>query len=295
MNGKGDKNKSIILVNLAVLLFGFAGLFAKWVGVPALGITFGRVLFSSLSLLAYTVIKKESLRLESRRDFVLLAVAGVILALHWWSFFESVQVSTVAIGTITFSSFPLFVTFLEPLIFHEKLRAKNVVFAVIILIGVFITIPEFSFENYMSRGIALGMLSAVAYAFLTLANRSFAGRYSGAAVTFYEQAVACIALFPLVLGAGIRPSAGDMALLALMGVLMTAFAHTIFNASLRHISAQLAGVLSSMETVYGIILAFIILGEKPSVREILGAVIIVGTVIAAQLSREKDREKAWTA
>ncbi len=283
MRSGAPEKRSVLYVNLAVLLFGFAGLFARWVGLPALGITFGRVFFSSISLLIYLLVKRQPLRLESRKDAAMLVLTGAILALHWWAFFASVQMSTVAVGTITFSSFPLFVTFLEPLFFKEKLKLRNVLLALVILTGVFITVPEFSLANDYVRGIVLGMISAIGYAFLTLANRSFAGRYVGSVITFYEQAVACVLLLPLVLRAGLVLQVRDITLLALMGIVMTAFAHTLFNNSLRYISAQLAGILSSMETVYGILLAMIILGEAPSVREILGAVIIVSTVVYAQI------------
>ncbi len=286
MGLKAPEKRAILSVNLAVLLFGFAGLFARWVGLPALGITFGRVFFSSLALLVYSLVSRQSLKLASRRDALKLVLTGAILALHWWSFFASVQFSTVAVGTITFSSFPLFVTFLEPVFFREKIAKRNVLLALIILAGVFITVPEFSFESRYAQGIALGMLSSVAYAFLTMANRHFAGRYTASVLTFYEQAAACLLLLPLVLRSGMVPAGKDIALLALMGIVMTAFAHTLFNGSLRHISAQLAGILSSMETVYGILLAALILGEAPSIREIAGAVIIIGAVIAAQCGKD---------
>ena len=172
------RKHEVLSVNIAVLLFGLAGLFAKWIHLPAIGITFGRVLFSSAALGTYNLIRKQSFRIAGRKDLFLLVCAGMILALHWWSFLESIQLSTVAVGTITFSSFPLFVTFLEPLIFRQRLRRRNVILAVIILIGVLITVPEFSFENHMFRGILVGMISALAYAVLTIMNKRFAEKYS---------------------------------------------------------------------------------------------------------------------
>ena len=118
------KKRGILAVNLAVLLFGLAGLFAKWIRLPAIAITFGRVLFSSLALGLYLLLRRQSVRVARPGDRLLLAAAGGILALHWWAFLQSIQLSSVAIGTITFSSFPLFVTFLEPsLELPEKVQA----------------------------------------------------------------------------------------------------------------------------------------------------------------------------
>ena len=169
------KKNAFISVNFAVLLFGLAGLFAKWIRLPALTITFGRVLFSSIALGLFMLFRKQSFRINTRRDTLLLIGAGMILAVHWWSFLAAIQLSTVAIGTITFSAFPLFVTFLEPMIFHFPLKRRNVFLALLILIGVFITIPEFTFENSTFSGIMLGLVTALTYAVLTLMNKIFTG------------------------------------------------------------------------------------------------------------------------
>ena len=85
-----------------------------------------------------------------------------------------------------------------------------------------------------------------------------------------------------MLNAGLRPSASDLALLLFLGVVTTALAHTLFISSLKSLPAQLAGICSSMETVYGILFAFMFLREVPSVREIIGAAIIVAAVVFAQ-------------
>ncbi len=276
------KKRAIVSVNIAVLLFGLAGLFARWIHLPAIVITFGRVLFSSIALGIYMLIRRENFRIAGRQAALLL-LAGAVLALHWWSFLGSIQRSTVAVGTITFSSFPLFVTFLESFIFRQKLKMRSVTFAVIILIGVLITIPEFSFENRMVSGIILGMVSALSYAFLTIINKSTAGTVSSTATAFYEQASAAALLFPFMFRLNVQPSVSDLALLLFLGTVTTALAHTLFISSLKTLPAQHAGICSSLETVYGILFALLLLGEIPSLREVLGAVIIIAAVIAAQL------------
>ena len=279
------KKKAIICVNAAVLLFGLAGLFAKWIHLPAICITFGRVLFSSISLGLYLLIRKQSIRV-SKKDAAMLLIAGVILALHWWAFLGSIQLSTVAIGTITFSAFPLFVTFLEPFIFHHKLQWRSVGAAVLILAGVLITIPEFSPEDHMFIGFLSGLISALSYAVLTIINKHMAEKISSTVTAFYEQAAAAVVLLPFVIQMNVQTSASDLELLLFLGVITTALAHTLFISSLETLPAQLAGICSSMETVYGIIFAFLLLGEVPAIREIIGAVIIVGTVTAAQVHAE---------
>ena len=275
--------RSLIYLNIAVLLFGLAGLFAKWIDLPSLGITFGRVFFSSISLGIFMLLTGQSFKVRDRRDLRLLICSGAVMAIHWWSIFESIQLSTVAIGCITFSTFPLFVTFIEPALNHERPKARNVVLALVILAGVIITVPEFSFDNNTFKGVLVGMISPIAYTILTMMNKNFVTRYNSTFVCFYEQAVATLFLLPFVLGLGVHPTLRDIGLLIVFGTLTTAFAHTLFISCLKDIPARLAGVCSSMETVYAIIFALILLGEVPTIREIIGAVVILGAVIYAQV------------
>ena len=146
------------------MLFGLSGVIAQFVEIPAVLVALGRVVCSSLLLFVIAVVKKDKLKLDSKKDYGLILLTGAVMAVHWTTFFQSIQVSSVAIGTITFSTFPLFLTFLEPLIFHERLKKQSVFTAVILFIGVIITIPEFSIENNTTVGIIWGMLCSLTYA-----------------------------------------------------------------------------------------------------------------------------------
>lgn len=277
-----NKKQALISVNLAVFLFATAAPIAKGIRIPSIGITFGRVFFSSITLLLFCLITRQKIRLKKKSHLALLLASGMVLALHWWSFLESAQISTVAISTITFSTFPLFVTFLEPLVFQEKLHRENVLVAIIVLIGVFVTIPEFTLANQMSRGILVGMISSLAYAILAVLNRFLSGHYQSTVVSLCEQGTAALVLAPVVLTMSLHPTGAELGLLLFLGIATTALAHTIFINSLKHISAGLAGIIASMESVYGIVIALAALGEIPSAREIIGAVIIIGAVVFAQ-------------
>lgn len=279
------KNRSMIFINIAVFLFGLAGLFAKWIDVPAIGITLGRVFFSSISLYIYSFIVKENIRVE-KKHFILLVISGIILAFHWWSFLYSIQISTVAIGTITFSTFPLFITIIES-IRNQKISILELVSSLLIILGVFITIPEFSLSNDMFVGIIIGILSALSYALLTLMNRYFSIYYSSTTIALYEQSSATVILLPTLLFINSTPTFKDISLLIFLGIVTTALAHTLFITSLKHVEAHKAGIISAMESVYSILLAYLFLHEIPTVREIVGAIIIIGVVMMTQLKRCK--------
>lgn len=271
-----QQRNGLITLHMSVLLMGIAGLFAKWLSLPAAVIVMWRVIFSSLFLLAVLKWKKTELRLSSRKDTWLLLAAGAVLAVHWTTFMQSIQTSTVAIGTLTFSTFPIFVTFLEPLLFGEKLKGESVFSAVFMLAGVLLIVPQFELSNEMTQGILWGMAGSLSYAVLSLMNRKFMEKYSSTLTAFYEQATAGILLLPALFLSPARASGHEFLVLILLGVVFTAVAHTLYIESLRYVKVHTAGIVSGLESVYSIIAAFIFLGESPSIREIAGGVLILG-------------------
>lgn len=283
MRTKESFNRNIIYLHIAVMLFGLAGVAAQFVEIPAVLVALGRVVCSSLLLLIIAIVKKESLKLNSGKDYCMIILTGAVMAIHWTTFFQSVQVSTVAIGTITFSTFPLFLTFIEPIVFHEKLRSQSVLSAILLLIGVMITIPEFSMENHTTIGIIWGMVSSLSYAVLTLANRYFSPRYPARTVCLYEQGSAAIVLLPALFLVKTTWRPLDLAGIAFVGFICTAFAHSLYVSAQKSVRAQTAGIISGMETVYGILYALLFLGEVPSVRELAGGIVILGVAMYSSI------------
>ncbi len=280
---KKSNTSSLLQAHLAVLLFGLAGVIGRGVASPAFVVTFARVLFSSITLGLFFLLRRQSIRLRRPGDLALLALAGVIMAAHWTMFMASIQQAGVAVGTITFATFPLFVTFLEPLMFHEKLKTGGIVQAFIMLIGVFVLAPLGKPDPGLIYGILLGMGSSLTYAMLSLLNRRFTTSYSSSQVCFYEQSVATIVLLPVMFILRPEVIASDIPYLIVLGIVCTAIAHSLFIASFAGLKVRTAGIISGMETVYSIILASLILAELPSMREIIGGVIILGVVMYSTL------------
>lgn len=279
------KNKAILWLHLAVMLFGLAGVIGKFVNVPAIIVTFGRVFFSTSFLLLVTLIKKGKVKLNNKHDYWLIIVAGIVMAIHWYTFLEAIQLSTVAIGTITFSTFPLFVTFLEPLIYHERLKLKNVIIALTMFVGVIITIPEFSLTNSQTIGIIVGMISSFSYALLCLMNRYFSNNYSGRLICLYEQGIATIILLPSIFMVETMIKSLDLMAIIFLGVVCSALAHSIYVSSLKSVKVQTAGIISGMESVYSIIFAFILLQEVPGINELIGGLIILSVSLYISLKK----------
>lgn len=279
---------SVAQLHIAVMLFGLSAVMGQFLDAPAVVIAGGRVIWSCAALLFFSLVMKSNLKLTSKKDYAITLFTGLILAIHWTTFFQAIQSSSVAIGTITFSAFPLFLTFLEPLVFHEKLRLHSVVSALVLILGVGITVPAFSLENEITVGIIWGLVSALAYAVMSLFNRYLSGFYESRTICLYEQGTAAVVLLPALFLVPTQWNTQNIVGIAVVGLICTALAHSLYVAAQRYVKAQTAGVISGMETVYGILFAFLFLKEVPGVRELIGGILILGAAVFSSLKSPKN-------
>jgi drug/metabolite transporter (DMT)-like permease len=275
------RHRSLAEIHLAVLLFGFPGLFGKWLALPPVLIVFGRVLFASLTLAAVMALGRRTFRVSPRRDLALLVACGFVLAVHWTTFFKSVQVSSVAVGLLAYSSFPVFTAFLEPLLARERWDPKSLGYALACVVGIALIIPGFDLSNDVVQGVFWGLAAGLSFSLLSVLDRRLASRHSSLAVAFYQDLFAGLFLVPVVLRGGLPFSARDWALIAVLGVFCTAVAHTLFIDGMKAVGARTASVLSSLEPVYGILLAMAFLKENPSLRTVSGGAIVLAAAAAA--------------
>ena len=275
----------LVQIHLAVVLAGATGLFGKLVSVNPLVIIGGRTVFGLLTLILIAGLTKTSLRLCQAKDLLVLALSGLVLAVHWFAFFYSIQVSTVAIGLLGFSSFPLFTTFLEPLVFRERLHRADVLAALFVVVGLALVSPKLDFHSHATQGLLWGVVSGFTIAVLSLLSRSVVRRYPSLTVAFYQQVFACLGTLPLAWQWRAAVTSRDGLLLLLLGVVFTGIAQWLQVASLRHLSARKVSVILGLEPVYGIGFAWVILSEVPAGQTLLGGIIICGAVLWTSLKR----------
>ena len=273
-------------IHLAVFLFGFAGLFPRWIALPSVAIVFGRTFFAAIVLGAWVRPFSRKVPLPGRTDSLLLVASGVILAFHWVAFFQSVKVSTVAIALLSYSCFPVFLVLIEPLLFRERFRRRNLLFALIALLGVFLIVPGSGRSDPGFHGIFWGLASGLTFAVLMLINRGLTVRHSAAAIAFFQDLVAAVALAPFLFAGNVRFTLVHVGRLMILGVICTAVAHTLFIRGMRRVRAQTAGILALGEPLYGIILAYWLLGEIPGILTILGGALILAVAAAATLTAD---------
>jgi drug/metabolite transporter (DMT)-like permease len=281
MSEPSKKVRELLFANIAVLFFGLAGVLGKLTVLPAPLIVFGRAFFAGLVLLAVCLFQRISLRPKRSRDGLLLLGQGVLLALHWTAFFQAINVSNVAIGLLSFSSFPLFTAALEPLLLRLRPSRIQIVAALLILPGIYLLVPSFTLQNQTTLGVLWGVLSGASFALLSVTNRWLGRSYSSLMISLYQDGVAAIVLLPIFILTA-TPAFWmpyNLFILLILGVVCTALAHTLFIASMRTITAQFASLLASLEPVWGIVFGVVLLGAIPTLTTLLGGAIILGATL----------------
>lgn len=278
----------------AVLLFGLAGLFGKWVVASPLVIVFGRVLVATL---AFAVLRglwpaqggrAGADRPPGPRALLGLWACGALLAFHWVTFFQAIQVSTVAVGLLAYSTAPVFVVLLEPLWFRERFSAHALACAALTIAGVALIVPRWAPGEALLQGAAWGVLAGLSFAVLSLCNRALVRVHSALRVALHQDAAAMVLLAPLLPWVWQPLSGRDLALLAVLGLACTALAHTLFIRALAVLRARVAAIASALEPVYGIALAWLLLDEVPARRTLAGGALILAAVLWSTLRREPE-------
>ena len=269
-------------IHVAVLLFGAAGLFGKWLSISPFIIVLGRVFFAALSLAILIWISGRKKSLFPREDMVYFVLLGLILSVHWVSFFKSIQISTVAIGLLSFSTYPVFTTFLEPILTKEQIVKLNIFLSLFCLFGVFLIIPKFDLQNSTYMGVLWGIFSGFTFSLLTIINRRLAQKHSSLVIAFNQNFFSTLFLVPFLFFLSFPVTGKNILLLLILGVVCTALSHTLFIKGMKNIKAQTASLIHTLEPVYGILFAFLFLNETPSNRTLLGGlVILLGQVLIA--------------
>lgn len=274
-----EKTKGLIIIHLSVVMFGLTGLFGRFVDLPAAFIVLGRVFFAGLSLGVMIKARGMDIAVRNRSDALMLACSGAVITIHWMTFFLSVKASTIAIAVITFSTFPLFLAFIEPALFGERIKIREILLAAAMLCGVFILSGGSGFGGGTLRGIVFGMICSFSYAIFSLMNRKLIANYPGTVVSFFQQVTATLLLLPVLFFERPPLTASNLVLLALLGVVFTGLAHTLYISGLKSVSGRSAGMIAGLESVYGIAAAALLLAEYPVAREIAGGAVILGAAL----------------
>lgn len=277
------QQQSLLFLHCAVLLFGGTALFSKLIGLPALDITVYRTGVAAIVLFILLTLQKKKITLSSTKDYGIAILLGVVVGIHWVTYFAGMQMAGVTIGIIAFFTYPVITVFLEPLLNRSKgvgkPKLKDVAIAVIVLFGIFLLIPEVNLGNQVTMGIATGVISAFFFALRNILHKNYFSHYSGPHTMLYQTLIAFFMLGLFIEVPIAEVTNRDWSLILLVGVVFTAMPHALFASSLRHLSATTAGLISCLQPLYGSVLAFLLLSERINIMTVIGGMLVISAAL----------------
>lgn len=290
------KLKNYLHLHFLVFIAGFTAILGELITIKAVPLVWFRMLIASIFMLLYIKIARIKINIHTRY-IIRFFIAGVIIALHWITFFGSIEVSNVSIALAMFSTGAFFTSFIEPIIFKRKIIWYEIVFGIIVIIGVFIITQS---EIKYLTGIILGIISAFLSSLFAVINGKFLESNSATVISFYEflGGVIFITLFILIFEGGFSKkffvlSKSDYGYLFILASICTAYAFIASVYIMNYISPYSVVLTYNLEPIYGITLALILFPEteKMSAQFYFGAIIIITVVILNGIVKNSKKLK----
>ena len=278
---------NILILNLGMLCISTSGPLGRFIPLPPPLIIWSRAFVAFLVLGTYCYWKKEKIRRGFLENRSTLIFSGTLLTLHWVTYFFALQWSGVAIGMLSMFTFPIITVFLEPLFFKTKFHPIHLMFGALILIGIYLLVPSFNYENVQTKGLFMGLFSALAYAFRNLIIKKNVQKFNGSLLMFYQMGITIILLFPVLMFYPLDTFTTQIPYLLFLGLVTTAIGHTLFLNCLTYFTVSTASIMNSIQPIFGIIIAFFFLNETPPASSLIGGGIILITVVIESLRSHK--------
>jgi len=278
-----DNTKSYLHLHLIVFIWGFTAILGRLITLDALPLVWYRMLFAVGFIFIYIKYKRMPVKIP-KRILLKFLVAGLVIALHWFTFFRAIKVSNVSITLACLSTGAFFTSLIEPIFFGKKIIWYEIFFGLIVVFGLSII---FNVEGRYVEGIVLALISAFLSASFAVINSKFVKDYNPTVISYYELAggVLFFSFFLLFTNSFnadfFQLTTSDFVYLLILSSVCTAYAFIASTAVMKFLSPYTVMLTINLEPIYGIILAVLIFEDKEqmSPQFYLGAVIILTTVI----------------
>ena len=279
--------KNISGLLLATLFISTSGVLGKYIAMPSEVIVWFRSVFAMCFLYVFIRFKKIDLKLKSTKHVVPFIISGIFMALHWVTYFYALKRSNVAIGMLSLYTFPVMIAFLEPLFLKIKFNPIHLLLGCMVLLGIYTLAPDFNLESENVQGILFGLLSALCYSIRILILKQYVLQYNGVLLMFYQTLIITICLVPVLFFMDVSGFESQYPYVLLLALLTTAIGHSLMVHSLQFFSVSTASIISSVQPIFGIILAFVFLNEIPTWNTFIGGSLILATVIIESIRSKK--------
>lgn len=256
-------------IHFCVVLWGFTAVLGKLITLGALPLVWWRMVLVAAALLIVPSFWKGLRRIPARLAWIYAGI-GVVVALHWLTFYGSIKLSNASVAATCMALTPVFIAFVEPVLANRKFDARELIFGLAVIPGVALVVG--GTPSGMRLGVAIGALSSFFVSIFGSLNKRFIGTSDALSVTGLEMGAgaALITLFGLFIGPQLMPndpvflwpSQRDAWLLVALAMGCTLLPFALSLVALRHLSAFTTVLAINMEPVYAIVLAVLLLGEQ---------------------------------
>lgn len=260
-------------------MWGFTGILGKLIHLDAFVIVWHRVLIAFVALGIGLVYLKKSFKINSTINLWKVFGVGIIVALHWMTFYKSIQLSTASLGILCLSTTTIHVTWLEPLIMKRKFSWIEFSLGLLVIYGIYFVSSDFKADDF--EALAYGLTSALCAALFSVFNARLAQDIPSSTITFYELLIGFIFMSVVLLFRGdlnedlFTMTVSDFLWLVFLGILCTSFAFLATIEVVKRLGAFTVSLSINLEPVYTILLAIVILNEN----ELLGSHFYIGSGI----------------
>lgn len=291
-----DRLKNYLHLHLLVFIAGFTAILGELISIGSIPLVWFRMVMAGILMFLYIKIRKIDLKLRLI-TIVKFSIAGILIAIHWISFFESINQSNVSIALAMFSTGAFFASIVEPIFFQRKLIKHEILFGIVVILGVWlITQSELKYIN----GIILGIISALFSTLFAVINGQFVQKHNASTISFYEfvSGVFFISLFLLFFKGGFNKEFfmllnWDWFYLFILASVCTAYAFIGSVHVMRYLTPYTVMLTYNLEPVYGILLALFLFpeNEKMSPEFYIGAILILSTVLLNGFLKNSKKNK----
>jgi drug/metabolite transporter (DMT)-like permease len=280
---RDDKFKNHLQLHFIVFIWGFTAILGKLITLHALDLVWFRMLFAVIIIFGVLIYKKNKFKIP-KKTIAAFLLCGVFIAIHWFTFYQSIKVSNISIALASLSTGAFFASVLEPIFYKRKIIWYEILLGLIVILGLLII---FKVETRYKTGIILGLISAFLSAVFAIFNGKFAKKHDSMLISFYELGGGFLFLSVYLLVTNqfsakfFHITLSDLGWLLVLSSVCTAYAFGASVRVMRYLSPYTVMLTINLEPVYGIILALLIFNdnEKMSPMFYIGAFIILSTVI----------------
>ena len=285
------KNKAFIKYIVSLLLFGFNGICASQISLTSAEIVFLSTFIGSalLAVLFFVRNHKFTVSASVRKDIVLIILSGIAMGVSWLFLYEAYQLIGVGLASLLYYCGPVIVMMLSPILFSEKFTLPKIIGFIAVLVGIFFVNGDLADTDGNAWGLLCGMLSAVAFFLMVVLNK-FAKRIKGLENSLIQLTVSflTVAVYSITRqGFLVEIPAASWPWIITLGVVNTGIGCYLYFSSIGKLHVQTVAACGYIEPLSAVIFASLLLGEKMTALQIVGAILIIGGAMIGELVKIK--------